>query len=119
MAKTREDLLALAKRRYVEVDGFRLQSLTELELSNLQSLWTERYSKSKTIDMRMRRELIAVCLVDDEGKRLFQNDEVSLLGEIDASVVNHLYSEARKHNRMDEGSDEVESYEKKSDETQS
>lgn len=117
MAKTREDLLALAKRRYVDNQGFRIQSLTEFELSQLQGMWQERYSKTKKLDPRMRRELIAVCLVDDEGKRLFKTEEADLLAEIDAKVTETLYRACREHNGMDE-EDETEGIEKNSDETQ-
>ena len=117
MAKTRDDLLALAKRRYTECQGFRLQSLTEYELSQLQSLWQDRYSKTKKLDPRMRRELITVCLVGDDGSRLFKTEEADLLAELDAKVTELLYRACREHNGMDEDGD-TEGIEKNSDETQ-
>lgn len=117
MAKTREDLLALAKRRYVECQGFRIQSLTEFELSQLQGVWQERYSKTKKLDLKMRRELIAVCLVDESGTRLFKTEESELLSEVDAAVTESLYRACREHNGMDEDDKEVDNTEKNSDET--
>lgn len=116
MAKTREELLADAERDYAEVDGVRLQSLTELERSALESLWTERYSKSKTVDMVMRRELLVRSIVDDAGKRMFADSEVALLGAFKPRLVAKLYAEARVLSGFDDGA-EVDKQEKKSDET--
>lgn len=115
MAKTRADLLAMAQRTYVEVDGVRLQSLTELERSSLDSIWGERYSKTKSVDMVMRRELLVVCMVDDAGVRLFADNETALLGGMDSKVIGKLYDAARKLTGMDSDSDEVAKNEKKSD----
>lgn len=107
--------MASAKRDYIEVDGVRLQSLTELEKSNLDALWGERYGKNDEVDMVMRRELVVVSLVDDEGNRLFKDDEVDVLGDFKASDIAKWYRAARKHSGFDLS--DVEAQEKKSDAT--
>lgn len=94
MAKTRAELQQYATRQYVEEDGVRLQSLTELEMSSLRTLWGQRYEKTKTTDLRMRRELLVACIVDDEGNRLFDDDEADLLAEWSHIAVDRLYNKA-------------------------
>lgn len=116
MAKTRAELLQMAQRSYADVDGVRLQSLTELERSSLDSIWGERYNKTKSIDMVMRRELLVLCIVDDQGTRLFADNEVALLGSMDSKIISKLYEAARKLTGMDDDG-EVAKNEKKSDVT--
>jgi hypothetical protein len=121
---TREELQRFAKRRYstVTVDGItvRLQRLTELERSNLQSLWGKRFrdheEKGKDIDyFLMRRELLVACIVDDEGNRLFKMDELDVLGEWDPDIIDKIHEAAQKLNPV--GSEDVETVGKKSEET--
>lgn len=100
MAKTRADILALAKRDYVDVDldgtVVRLQSLNELESSSLEALWGERWEQTQKVDMRMRRELLVFAIVDDEGKRIFDMADVDTIGELPEWVIDKLYEEADK-----------------------
>lgn len=116
MAKTRADLLALAQRRYTEVDGWRLQSLTELERSSLQSLWSERYEKTKKIQFsRMRSELLIQTLVDDAGCQILTAEDVTAFAAADPVAIDQLYYASREHSGFDEAKkDELE---KKSDAT--
>jgi hypothetical protein len=113
VAKNREEILALTKRRYVEVDGVRLQNLTEYEQSVLESRWANRYEESKELDLSMRRELLSVCIVDEDGVRIFKNTEVDLLKNLDSAVTKKLYDAARVHCGMDDKK-AVEKLEKKS-----
>lgn len=113
MAKSREELMQYAKRDHREVDGVRLQSLTELELSDLRTLWGERYNKTKDLDLVMRRELLVASIVDDNGEPIFDEDEANMLADWKGSVTERLYRAARELNGMDE--DEVDDQEKKSE----
>lgn len=115
MAKTREELMQYAQREYRVVDGARLQTLTELELVSLRSRWGERYNKTKDVDLVMRRELVVACLVDDDGHRLFSDDEVNLLADWNGSAVERLYDAARELCGLDRS--EVDEVEKKSEPT--
>lgn len=116
MAKSREELMQYASREYREVDGVRLQSLTELELSELRALWGERYSQSRDIDLIMRRELLVASIVDADGELIFDEDETDLLASWKGSVTERLYRAARDLNAMDD-EDEVDEQEKKSEPT--
>lgn len=114
MAKSRKELMAYASRKHVDVDGVRLQSLSELEKAKLDALWGERYNATKQVDMVMRRELVVACIVDDDGNRLFLDSEVDLLGEWDAGIIGQLYEACRKLCGFDDRED-LEEAAKKSD----
>ena len=117
MAKSRAELLQFAKRDHVEVDGVRLQSLTELEISELETLWGKRYRETEDIDLVMRRELLVRCIVDDAGHRLFDDTEVDLLGQWPSRVVVKLYASCRDLCGMnDSRAKAVDDAEKKSEE---
>lgn len=101
MAKNREDLKQFAKRRYDEVLGVRLQSLTDLEQSKIEALWGKRFNETGEPDLVMRRELLVLCIVDDNGDRIFGNDEVDLLEDWDGAVTGELYLACRDLCHMD------------------
>lgn len=96
MAKSRAELMQYAQREYAEVEGVRLQSLTELELSDLRAIWGKRYAKDKDIDMVMRRELLVRTIVDDSGERIFANSETDVLAGWRSQVTETLHEAARK-----------------------
>lgn len=102
MAKTRAELLKFAQRNYKEVREVRLQSLSELELSELRTRWGLRYNETKQMDLVMRRELLVACIVDDEGNRIFNDDEVGLLADWNGAVTELLYEECRVLCGLDE-----------------
>ena len=43
----------------------------------------------------LRARLVVLCLVDDEGKRIFKDTDAKALGEKNAQVVNRLFEECR------------------------
>jgi hypothetical protein len=119
MAKSRQDLEKFACREYDEVNGVRLQSLTEMELSMLRSSWGERFNKNKDNAMNvanMRVDLLAASIVDDDGVRIFSDGEASLLFGWKSSITEKLYNAARVLSGLD-ADDEVDEAEKKSEET--
>lgn len=119
MAKSRQDLEKFACREYDEVNGVRLQSLTEMELSMLRSSWGERFNKNKDNAMNvanMRVDLLAASIVDDDGVRIFSDDEASVLFGWKSSITEKLYNAARVLSGLD-ADDEVDEAEKKSEET--
>lgn len=103
MAINREAMLAVCKRRYVTVDvpgvgDVRLQSLSELERSQYELAALDNknaVSREKLLHQRCR--LIALCVVDDEGKRLFSDDDVRLLLEMDSQITNAIFDAAQLH----------------------
>jgi hypothetical protein len=120
----REQLLAKAKRRYVECEGVRMQSLTELELSNLRGLWAKRYSdmeKGQFDPVAMAkapRELLACVLVNDDGSRMFTSSQEDLdaIGGLDPEFFGKLHDAARSHVGLDRDDPEVDRNEGKSEE---
>ena len=102
MALTKQQILEkFSKRRYAEHEGIRLQSLTELEQSKLDAMWGMRWSETKTLDPVMRRELLALCIVDQDGKRCFSNEDVEVLGDMDGGICTELYEKCRELCNMD------------------
>ena len=45
-----------------------------------------------------RARLLVYCICDENGERLFRDDEVELLGEKCAGAINQLYAEAQSLN---------------------
>ena len=119
MYLTREQILAKTARRYTVHEGMRIQNLTELELSTLRGIWASRYGEDikGPVDLTSRRELLVMCIVDGDGKRIFTNDDVEALGEVDALFSEPAYEAAATHVGLRHVSKEVDKNEKKSDST--
>jgi hypothetical protein len=121
--KSREEILALTKRRYTEVDGICLQSLSEVEMSTLRGLWATRAGDIESADdetkhktyLQGRSELLCMTIVDGSGQRVFSNDDIAVVQQIDHDVFERLYDAAAKHTGLAAKSDEVDKLEKKSD----
>jgi len=125
--KTREEIKAMGKRRYDSVQGIRIQSLNELEISTLQGVWGKRFSdlnddgdafdeNAFSVSRLNRRELVAMSVVDAEGERVYGNDEVEEVGELSPDLVESLYNAAEKLSGLSKA-DEVDKAEKKSEST--
>lgn len=52
--------------------------------------------------VNMRARLVALCAVDEGGKRMFSDSEVTRLGSKSALAINRLFDAARKLNGMTE-----------------
>jgi len=48
----------------------------------------------------LRAKLLVKCIVDDKGKRVFKDNEIDLLGNKSASVLDRLFARAQKLNGM-------------------
>jgi hypothetical protein len=125
--KTREEIKAMGKRRYDSVQGIRIQSLNEMEISTLQGVWGKRYSELEkddegfsedgfNVSRQNRRELVAMSVVDEDGERVFGNDEIDEVGTLGPDLVAELNEAAEKLSGIFKA-DEVDSLEKKSDST--
>lgn len=60
-----------------------------------------------------RARLVVRCIVDEDGKRLFSDDEVAAVGSLSASTVQKLFMVARQLNAI--SSADIEELEKNSD----
>lgn len=96
MSGLRDRLLAtVGQRRYLDetVEGIgpvRFQSLSERERSEFERIIDAKPEES-------RAYLLTRTLVDGEGKRVFADDELSLILELDAAVSTVLGGIAMKH----------------------
>jgi hypothetical protein len=50
--------------------------------------------------INFRARLLALCIVDDSGRRLFSDGEITLLGQKNAAVLERLFDKARDMNGM-------------------
>ena len=55
----------------------------------------------------VRASLVVRCIVDDNGERLFTDEEVSEVGKLDGAVVNRLWQKARELSGMGEEAEET------------
>lgn len=123
MALTRKELLAKAQRRYAEHEGVRFQSLTELELTALRSVWSKRIQgmDEKNFDSSVfalnARELLQQTMVDETGEKLFKSttEDLDAIGSLDSELFASLHEFARKHTGIDRDNAEVDRNEGKSD----
>jgi hypothetical protein len=101
MTLTRATLGKLTKRatRDIVIDGHavRLQRATPLEFSQYQMALVDKDGKwlANNLDSALML-LVARMWVDDEGKRLFQDNEVKDLGSIDLLFYKKLQDECQK-----------------------
>ncbi len=103
MAVTKSDLLKRNKRRFKLIDlpgggQARIRSLSSGEMRDFRrSMLNPQGKLIKSRSDNMHELLIAQCLVDDEGNRLFTDEDAmsSSFAEIDGSLVSVLSSECR------------------------
>lgn len=84
--KNRDSFLALATRRYQtvtipEFGDVRIQSLSEGERAKIET------EAAKDNFATLRARLVAACLVDEDGTRLFGDDECEAIGRLDSRYV--------------------------------
>ena len=118
MALTKDQFLAKCARRYIEVDGVRIQSLKLSEYSEWEAGRID-FERGKVTQQRMmtqRSRLLVKVIVDENGNRMFEDDDYQLIDELDASISD-LYDAAIKHCGFDRDFKDDES--KKSQSTQS
>jgi hypothetical protein len=73
----------------------------ELSVANMQN------GKMKTNMQNIRAKLVARCLVDEDGKRIFPESKVDDLGKKSAKVLDRLFEIASRVNGINEA-DQVE-----------
>lgn len=106
---TREALLNATDVRYHDVPlpngtKARIRSLSEFERSEFDSSVLDSRGDFSTDRLkRQKRRLIALCVVDEEGKRLLKDSEAEALRPVDSAITSALYNAIRIHIGMDEG----------------
>ena len=60
------------------------------------SMFTQR-GKTRELNMQnVRARLVALCLVDEAGARVFQDDDVPALGQVRADILDRLFGVAQR-----------------------
>lgn len=101
MSASKAELLATKGRKYAQCQlltlQVRLQSLTERERAAYERLSFDEDGvwQVDCIEGR-RRELLVRCIVNDEGQRLFADNEADQLAELDGGDMDLLFDAARE-----------------------
>lgn len=99
---SKSDILAAKDQKLISVDVaewggsvmVRVMSGTERDRFE-----AEFVNGNKSVDM-VRAKLVAKCLCDEDGERLFTEQDIPQLGEKSAAVLDRLFSVCMKHNRF-------------------
>ena len=113
-ALTRDAILAADDLKSEEVDvpewggKVRVRALRGSERDSYeQSLFVGQGEDRKFTLANARAKLMVLCIVDDEGKRMFQDGEADLLGQRNAAVLDRLYDVANRLSGMGRGAVEA------------
>lgn len=105
MALGKAAILAADDKKMVDYDvpewggSVKLRVMTGTERDRFEG---EFVNNNKSVEM-VRAKLVAKCLCDDQGNRLFDEKEIPQLGEKSAAVLDRLFSECMKLNRFTKG----------------
>lgn len=98
-------ILAVDDKKMVDFEvpewggSVKLRVMTGTERDRFES---EFVGGNKSVDM-VRAKLVAKCLCDADGKRLFTEQEIPSLGEKSAAVLDRLFTECMRLNRFTKG----------------
>lgn len=85
----------------------RMRGLTGTERDQYEaSLFQQRGEKRVLRTENARARLVALCLIGDDGERMFSDAEMKELGRKSGKVLDRLFDEARKLSGL--GNDDVE-----------
>lgn len=100
---SRDAILAADDREYEVVPcpewggEVRLRSLTGAERDAYEQSLVQTRGKSREMNLRnARAKLVALCAVDENGKRLFTDADVNALGKKNAKPLDRLFDVARR-----------------------
>jgi len=106
---TRDTILAVDDREYETVPcpewggEVRLRSLTGAERDAYEQSLVQTRGKSREMNLRnARAKLVALCAVDESGKRLFADADVDALGKKNAKPLDRLFDAARRLSGLSE-----------------
>ena len=106
---TRDAILQAQDLHYEDVEmpewggTVRVRTLTGRERDAFeQSMLNEKGKNTKTNLRNIRAKLVALTVVDGEGKRIFNAADIELLGEKSANALDRLFDVARRLSRLTE-----------------
>lgn len=75
----------------------RVQALTGAQRDAYEASMVEQRGKERKINMRnVRAKLVALSVVDEQGKRVFTDADVQALGDLNASALDRVFSVAQR-----------------------
>ncbi|PRH79407.1 hypothetical protein C6N75_10005 [Streptomyces solincola] len=81
----------------------RLKMLTAAERDAFEASTVQmRGGKQKQNLANLRARLVALCIVDEEGRRIFQSGDVTRLGNKSASALQRLFDKCNEMNALSE-----------------
>lgn len=86
-----------------EVGTFRLREMSGTERDRFEIAAFKEVDGKRTVEpLYLRARLVAMCLVDDAGARVYSDDQIAELSdEAPASVIAKLFEAAQKLNGLD------------------
>ena len=100
---SRDDILQindlLTEEVYVPEWGawIRVRALTGAERDAFEQSIVEQRGKDTRMNLRnIRAKLVAMCVVDEEGNRVFRDEDAELLGKKSAAALNRLFEVAQR-----------------------
>jgi hypothetical protein len=101
-ALSKAAILAAQDKKMIDVEvpewngSVKIRVMTGTERDRFEA---EFVNGNKSVEM-VRAKLVAKCLCDEEGNRLFTEAEIPALGEKSAAVLDKLFTICMKHNRF-------------------
>lgn len=81
-----------------------VRGMTGIERDAFESSCFEGRGKKRDFNMRnLRAKLVAYCCVDEQGHRLFSDEDVIALGQVRADVIDRLFGVAQRLSGMNDG----------------
>ena len=121
---TRDAILQAQDLQYEDVDvpewggTVRVRTLTGRERDAFEQSVVEQKGKNTKTNLRnIRAKLVALTVIDGEGKRMFNTSDIELLGEKSANALDRLFDAARRLSGLRD--EDVEELAKNSDSDQS
>ncbi|HEX6682429.1 MAG TPA: phage tail assembly chaperone [Candidatus Limnocylindrales bacterium] len=109
---SKKDILAADDIRHEDVPvpewggTVRVRGLTGAQRSLIEATMVAAKGQAVTVRVdafqTLRERLVAACLVDEDGKRLFTDVEVKQLGEKSGDVLTRLFNKAQELSGMDQ-----------------
>tara|TARA_Y100000004_G_scaffold78220_1_gene88071 strand:- start:460 stop:864 length:405 start_codon:yes stop_codon:yes gene_type:complete len=108
---SKRDIAAFTKRRYTYCEipelelRVRIQSLTEREKAGYETAVLSKSGRgvSRRALLDATRRLCVLCMVDEKGERLFGENDVEALADVDAFVITKISKACEQHVGMGDG----------------
>lgn len=100
---TKEAILAADDVQFEDVDvpewggKVRVRSLAGIERDALEASMIEGKGKNANVNLaNLRAKLVARSIVDEDGKRVFEDQDIAALGRKSAAALNRVYEVAQR-----------------------